>query len=112
MADTSSCVLAAGAAALASYGLGQVGVWMLRVPTRSVWENVAVSAGLGSAVWCLAFALLIILGALSVDVVDLLTLGCAAVGVWGLAACWIRLRIAAQAGSPWSSTEKQWPATA
>lgn len=111
MAETGSCVLAAGAAALASYGLGQVGVWLLRVPTRRVWENVALSAGVGSAAGCLSLSLLSAAGALSIAVIDLLTLGFAAVGVWGLAACWIRQRIAAQTGSPWTPPEKHWPAT-
>ncbi len=111
MAETGSCVLAAGAAALASYGLGQVGVWALRLSTRSVGENLTLSAGLGLALGSASLALMSFLGALSVEVVELLTLGFAAVGVWGLAACWIRLRIA-QTTSPWTSSAHAVPATA
>jgi len=111
MAETASCVLAAGAAALASYGLGQVGVWLLRLPTRSVFENIALAVGLGSATWCLALAVLNWIGGLSVPLVDLLTLGCAAVGVWGLAICWLRARIASRTATEWSAPAAQWPIT-
>ena len=81
MAETGSCVLAAGAAALAWYGLGQVGVWALRLSTRSVGENRTLSSGLGLALGSSSLALLSFLGALSAEVVELLTLGFAAIGV-------------------------------
>jgi hypothetical protein len=88
-----------------------VGVWLLRLPTRSVFENASLAVGLGSAVWCLTLSALSWVGGLSVPLVDLLTLGCAAIGVWGVALCWLRARIASRTATYASAVETPWPIT-